>query len=601
MEYSYLPLMIRERITTYKERIALRYKDKTTGTWHSITWNEMGKQIDRVSKALISGGIVETGMVGIFSRNMPEWTISDFGIMSIRAVPVPIYATDSAGQASYIIAETKMKLIFVGEQEQYDTILEVISKTGIQIKIVAFDENVDLKGYEHGDHFQRFCDLGKDFSNDVELRERLSHIVGDDIATILYTSGTTGEPKGVVLTYTGFINIIKSHDIYLNNISDKDISMAFLPLSHIFERAWTFLALHRGIQNNYLLNPREVVEAMQVVKPTIMCTVPRFFEKTYNVVQQKLETYSPLKKKIFHWAIAVGRKNMEYRHHDMKAPLMDRIKYKIADTLVLKKGRQAFGGHIRLMPCAGAMLPDHINMFFHSVGVHIIYAYGLTESLATVTAFPHKKFTFGTVGKPLPGVEVKIGENNEILIKCGGMFRGYYNKPDETRAAFTEDGWFKSGDAGEIDAEGNLIMRERIKDLIKTSVGKYVAPQQVESCLSSDPFIEQVMVIGDDRPFLVALVVPAFALLEENAAQQNLGKLSREELINHPKIHALMKERINSAQENLASHQQVKKFALLPEEFTIQKGEFTSTLKIKRKFIAQKYGAIVDQLYGRND
>lgn len=596
MEYRHLPLLLRERFATYANKTALRYKDPVLRTWQSVSYRQMGEAIDILAKSLLAKGIAEQEMVGIFSRNMPEWTYSDYALMSIRAISVPFYPSDSAAQAAYIIRETNMKLIFVGEQDQYDVVQKVISETGIQLNVVVFDQSTDVKGYEHALYFSEFMKYGWGSEYDNALESRLSDITSEDIATVLYTSGTTGEPKGVVLRYKNIANTIRIHDIYLNNIDENDISLSFLPLSHIFERAWTMLVYHHGMQNNYLRNPREILEAMQEVKPTIMCAVPRFFEKTYNVIQEKLKSYSPVKRRVFLWAIGVGEKRMQHRQMEQKLPLLDQFRYFIANRLVLEKGRNAFGGRIRLMPCAGAMLPDHINIFFHSVGIHIIYAYGLTETLATVAAFPHTRFKFGTVGLPLPDVEIKIGEDNEILIKGGSVFSEYYNKPEETSASFV-DGWFKTGDAGEIDTDGHLIMKERIKDLIKTSLGKFVAPQQIECVLCNDPLIEQVMVLGNDRNYITALIVPSFPLVEEFAREHGIAFSSKEELLRNPKVNHLFEERITAIQQELAPYQQVKKFRLLPKEFTIDSGEFTSTLKVKRKVVAQKYKALIDEMY----
>lgn len=596
MDYNYLPKLIRDRISTYGNRSALGFKDKKTNVWNTISWNQMGERIDGVGKALIDEGINEQEMVGIFSSNMPEWTISDFALMSIRAVSIPVFSTDVMLQVAYIIRETEMKLIFVGEQEQYDKILEIVEQTGLELKIVVFDDTVDLKSYKKGIYFKEFYAKWIDNSDNKALNDRLSKINDEDIVTILYTSGTTGEPKGVVLRHKNFKSFLKIHDAYLTSFTDQDITLTFLPLSHIFERAMTFLALHKGAKVYFLSNPRSVLEALQFVKPTYMCTVPRFFEKTYNVIFERINASSFLKKKIFYWAIGIGEKIMNLRRLELPIPLMDSLRYKIADKLVLQQGRAAFGGNIKYMPCSGAMLTDKINIFFHSAGIHIIYAYGLTETLATVTAFPLTKFTFGTVGKPLPFVEVKIGKDDEILIKDDSLFSEYYKKPEETRLAY-DDGWFKSGDAGEIDSDGNLIMKERIKDLMKTSVGKFVAPQQIESVLSSDPLIEQVVVFGDDRKFLTALIVPSFPMLEDYAGKLKISFVSREDLINNALIIKLMNERLHAVQKCLANYQKVQKFTLLPDEFSIDTGEFTSTLKMKRKIIAQKYSTQIEKMY----
>jgi long-chain acyl-CoA synthetase len=596
MNYNYLPLLIRDRISKYGNRAVLGFKDKTNNAWNTISWNLMGERIVGVSKALIDEGIKEQEKIGIFSSNMPEWTISDVALMSIRAVSIPIFSTDVMQQVAYIIRETEMKLIFVGEQEQYDKILGIVDETGLEIKIVVFDDAVDLKNYKKGIYFKQFYSKWINNSDNDALNDRLLKINDEDIVTILYTSGTTGEPKGVVLRHKNFKSFLKIHDAYLTTFTDKDITLAFLPLSHIFERAMTVFTLHKGGMVYFLSNPRNVLEALQVVKPTYMCTVPRFFEKTYNVIFEKINASSFINKKIFYWAIGIGEKIMNLRRFEQPISLIDRMKYKIADKLVLQQGRKAFGGNIKYMPCSGAMLADNINIFFHSAGIHIIYAYGLTETLATVTAFPLSKFKFGTVGKPLPFVEVKIGKDDEILIKDDSLFSEYYKKPEETLLAY-DDGWFKSGDAGEIDSDGNLIMKERIKDLIKTSVGKFIAPQQIESVLSLEPFIEQVVVFGDDRKFLTALIVPSFPLLEQYAGKLKIEYASKEDLISNVLVIKVMNERLHAVQHCLANYQKVQKFTLLPNEFSIDSGEITSTLKMKRKIIAQKYSSAIEKMY----
>ncbi len=596
MDYKFIPLLIKDRIATYGERTALGYKDKILNSWQTISWTEMGRRIDSISRALIYAGVGEQEMVGIFSNNMPEWTISDFALMNTRAVSIPIYSTDPVSSVGYIIKETDMRLIFVGEQEQYNKVLQIVEESANPMKIVVFDERVDLKNYDNALYFKAFYADEPDAETDQIIQNRLNNLSTEDITTILYTSGTTGESKGVVLLYRNFDSFLKIHDAYLTKVDDKDISLAFLPLSHIFERAWTLFALHKGVTINYLSNPAGVVEALKVVQPTMMCTVPRFFEKIYNVIQDKMASSSMIKRRIFRWAFRVGKRVMNYNRQGKEAPLHDRLLLKIADKLVLAKGREAFGGKIRYLPCSGAMLPDNINIFFQSAGVHIIYAYGMTETLATVTAYPFVNYKFGTVGKPLPFIDIKISDDGEILIKEDSLFKEYYKKPEETKQAFV-DGWFRTGDAGEFDSDGNLIMKERIKDLIKTSGGKYVAPQLIESVISAEPFIEQVVVIGDERKYLTALIVPSFQALEEYAEKLKIEFKTREELINHSKIVQLMKEKLHKVQKDLATYQKVKKFKLLHTEFSIHTGEFTSTLKIKRRIIAQKFKKFIDEMY----
>lgn len=594
MLYKHLALLIRDRVASYGNKTAMRFKNQTSDCWEDISYNEMGKAIDNIAKALIDDDVKVKDNIGIFSRNMPEWTISDFAIMSIGAVTIPIYATDSAAQTAYIMRETEMKIIFVGEQEQYDKVLQVITEFAIPVKIVAYDCDVDLRNNKYAGYFRQYFQLGEALRPE-KLNNRLASVSVDDVATILYTSGTTGEPKGVILRHSNFSNTLHNHDIFLD-IKGHEVSLAFLPLSHIFERTWTAYCLHKGIVVNYLLNPKNVVEALHDVKPHIMCAVPRFFEKTYHVVMEKIETYSPVKKKLFYWAIGIGKKVMELNRLEQPVSVFDRIRYSIADKLVLKKGRAAFGGNIIFFPCGGAMLPNHINSFFHSVGIHVKYAYGLTESCATVSAFADTKFKFGTVGKPLPNVEVKIGDNNEIMLRGKNIFHGYYKKPEETEKSFV-DGWFKTGDAGELDEEGYLIMKERIKDLIKTSSGKFIAPQQIESMIGTDPYVEHVMAIGDNRKFLSALIVPNFSLLEKYAREMNIRFSSREDLLKNSQILKFFEIRVHAIQEVLANYQRVKKFALLTTEFSIPGGEFTSTLKTRRSFVIQKYSEIIERMY----
>ena len=595
MLYKHLALLIRDRVASNGSKTALRFKNQVSRSWVDISYNEMGKAIDNIAKSLIDDDVKPKNTIGIFSRNMPEWSISDFAIMSVGAVTIPIYPTDSAAQTAYIIRETEMKIIFVGEQEQYDKVLQVISDDTLPVKMVVFDDSVDLRNNSYATYFRQYFQLGEALRSD-RLNNRLANVSVDDIATILYTSGTTGEPKGVILSHSNFTNTLYNHDVLLDGLKGNEVSLSFLPLSHIFERAWSIYCLHKGIQVNCLLNPKDVIDGLKEVKPHIMCAVPRFFEKTYHVVMEKVESSSPLKKKLFHWAVAVGAKVMDLKRQELPVPMIDSVRHAIADKLVLKSGRAAFGGNIIFFPCGGAMLPNHINQFFHSVGVNIKYAYGLTEACASVTVFRDTGFKFGTVGKPLPNVEVKIGENNEILLRCKSLFQGYYKKPEETAKSF-ENGWFKTGDAGEIDEDGCLIMKERIKDLIKTSSGKFIAPQQIESMIGNDPYVEHVMAIGDNRKFLSALIVPNFSLLEKYAREMNIRFSTRDDLLKNSQIVKFFEERVHAIQEVLANYQRVKKFALLNSEFSIPGGEFTSTLKTRRGFVLQKYSEIIERMY----
>ena len=592
--YKHLALLFRDRAFSYQSRVAVKYKEPSGSEWISMSWAQWIENVNQLSRSLIAEHVMPFDKVGIFSRNMPEWTITDIALMSIRGISVPFYSTDSASQVAYIIEETGLRLVFVGEQEQFDVLLEVSKKITHPIKIVVFDSRVNLQGYEQATYYSEFI---KKTSNqeDEELQLRLASLSIEDIVTIIYTSGTTGEPKGVVLKQKNFINTLKIHDVFLH-LSENDVSLAFLPFSHIFERTWTLMAMHRGITNYYLLNPKEIAQALKEVKPTIFCVVPRFFEKTYNAVFEQVASYSFLKKSIFYWSVRIGEKIMENKRSGQISSFYEKIQYRIADALVLKKGRAVLGGNIRFIPCGGAALSDEINRFFQSVGVHIKYAYGLTETIATVSVFDDFGFKFGTVGKPLAGIQLRIGENNEIQIKGDSVFTEYYKKPLETQQAF-DDGWFKTGDAGSIDEDGFLIMTERIKDLIKTSSGKFVAPQMIEMKLMADPFIEQAIVIGDNRKHCVALIVPAFSLLEAHAKKEQIHFNSIKELLEKRIILQLFEERIDTVLKDIAEYQKIKRFCLLPSDFSIQTGELTPTLKTKRKFIAEKYKEEIEKLY----
>jgi len=399
-----------------------------------------------------------------------------------------------------------------------------------------------------------------------------------------------------MLHHSNFAYALEIHDIRLK-VSDKDISLSFLPLSHVFERTWVYYILHNGITNVYLKEPKKIIEVMQEVKPTIMCVVPRFFEKTYNGAIVAIENSSKIKRNIFNWAINVGKLKVKKINAKQKVFFALKVKYFIANAIVLKKGRAIFGGRIRFMPCAGAALLPKIIEFFHACGINVTYGYGLTETTATVSCFEDNFFNVNISGSIMPTIEVKINEsNNEIYVKGKTVMKGYYNKPKETADVFEND-WFKTGDAGRIDENGHLIMTERIKDIIKTSGGKYIAPQFIENLIGCDPYIDQIAIIGDDRKYIAALIVPAFECLRKFATTEKIAFTSNLDLINNSKVIELYTNRINKLQSSLADFQKIKKFELLPNVFSIESEELTPSLKVKRKVVAHKYKAIIDAMY----
>ncbi|MDR3606019.1 MAG: long-chain fatty acid--CoA ligase [Oligoflexia bacterium] len=572
----------------------MRYR--ADGRWRDISWKNFGESIQSVAKGLLGLGVQEGEKIGIYSPNRPEWSIVDLAAMRVRAVSVPIFATSTAKQVEYIINDAEIRVLFVGGQEQYIKARSLFSDPGRKLKIVIFDRGVLRDASDQSVYFQEFRETGRKAARDDDVAKRLLQARPDDLATLIYTSGTTGEPKGVMLDHMNVTEILPPHDGRLLDLDENDESLCFLPLSHVYERCWTFYALSRGIIQHYLEDPTQVLEAMKQVRPTVMCAVPRLYEKIYASVKQRNEGASPVRQRLFHWAITVGAEYARRRRKELRIPLRLRLKHLLADALVLRRIRAIMGGRAKFFPCAGAPLSHEVEEFFLAAGFFILQGYGLTETCATVSCYEPRHFKPGTVGKPLSGTQVKIAENGEILVKGPGVMRGYYKKPSATAAAFA-DGWLRTGDAGTLDEEGNLTITDRIKDLIKTSGGKYVAPQQIESDLGSDLLIEQAAVIGDQRKFVSALIVPSFIALEVWAHARDLPFSSRRELIERPEVLRLYQERIDDHNTRLARHEQIKKFALLSKEFTVEGGEITPTMKTRRNQIIATYHDVIEKMY----
>ncbi len=594
MENPLLTTLIRENSIKYGSRTAIFYQDNDK-SWLPITWTELWQSIEDTAKAMLASGVKPGDKVAIMSRNMPEWTISDYAIQLVRAVSVPLFSSTSAAQAEYMIHETECVLFLAGEQEQYDVARELIQKVPSLSKIVVFDRAVQLDKSISSEYFSDFQATGRGSNYDSQIQVLAGEAHEQDLCTIIYTSGTSGEPKGVMLSLANFLHCLHIHDLRLN-VDDTDVSLCFLPLSHIFERGWTFNVLSKGMVSYYLRNPKEVVDVVKVVKPTIMCSVPRFFEKTYEGVNAEIAKSSALKQAIFRWAINVGGKRLDYIWNKKPVPHRLNIAYAIADKLVLAKGRGALGGNFRFMVCGGAALSLDIIHFFEQVGIHIKVGYGLTETTASVTCLLDDDLNTNSVGKVMPLLEVKIGENDEIMVKGGTVFMGYYKKPEYTAEVF-KDGYFCTGDAGRLDENDYLFLKDRIKDIIKTSSGKYIAPQKIESVLTADKYIEQITIIGNERKFITALVVPASIAFEKLMKEMGLDKKSRVEQVKEKSVIAFYQKRIDAAQKDLSPYEQVKKIVLLPTEFTIQSGELTPSLKIKRRVVAEQFKAEIENMY----
>lgn len=592
MGREHLAVMIREAARRFGEKAAMRYRDGTD--WKSVSYRELGARVQTLAKALLESGIRDGDRVGIISQNRPEWAVADFAILSVRAVSVPVYATSTAKQAEYIADEAGLRLVFVGDQAQYDKMLSFRARLPKLEKVIAFDEDVRLSG-EDSLHLRDLVALGAASSRDSELLGLLDAASGDEVATLIYTSGTTGEPKGAMLTHANFFHQFRALDERFE-VGEKDRSLCFLPLSHVYERAWSYYVFRSGAQNTYLSDPKDVITCMPEVRPTAMVSVPRLYEKIWSTVIARVESGPPLKRKLFKWAMRVGREYQHRRKDGRPAGPLLALQRGIADRLVLSRIRDIVGGQKNFFSAGGAPLAREIEEFFFSAGLLICQGYGLTETSPMLTCNAPGAFKFGTAGRPILGVEIKIAENGEILARGGNVMKGYYRKPAETAAAF-EEGWFKTGDVGEIDEDGFLRITDRIKDLIITSGGKNVAPQYIEGVIRSDYYIEQVVTIGDRRKFVSALVVPSFLALEQYANDEGIPFSSREDLVRRPEIVAFYERRIQDLSRDLAAYEQVKRFTLMPREFTQEAGELTPTLKVKRRVIEEKYRDVIDAMY----
>ncbi|WP_373100690.1 MULTISPECIES: AMP-dependent synthetase/ligase [Pasteurellaceae] len=585
---------IHHQAETLANRTALRYHEHNG--WKAISWSAFRQQIDELSRALLANHIGIQDKIGIFAHNMPRWTIADIGALQIRAVSVPIYATNTAQQAKFIINDADIKILFVGDQEQYTHALDIAEQCPQLQRIVAMKDSIDLQDHAIACYWRDFIADGSQ-RNQPELASRLANKQMSDLFTLIYTSGTTGEPKGVMLDYANLAHQLQAHDNALQNIDTTDISLSFLPFSHIFERAWVAYVLHRGAVNCYIEDTNQVRSALTEIRPTLMCAVPRFYEKIYTAIHDKVQQAPFFRRLIFTWAMNIGHRCFQLKSRKQAIPFLLHQQFRLADKLVLSKLRNLLGGRIRMMPCGGAKLEPSIGLFFQSIGINIKLGYGMTETTATVSCWQDAHIEPNSIGEPMPGCEVKIGADNEILVRGGMVMRGYYKKPTETANAFTADGFLKTGDAGQFDAQGNLYITDRIKELMKTSNGKYIAPQYIEGKIGKDKFIEQIAVIADAKKYVSALIVPCFASLEEYAKQLNIKYQDRIELVKHSAIIQLFEKRINELQKELPSFEQVKKFTLLPQAFTTAMNEITPTLKLRRKVILQRYKEQIEAMY----
>ena len=596
---SHLSVLVHDQAKNYADREAMIYQDFGCEQWKSYSWNEFSSRVRTVSNAMLNLGVKVQENVGVFSQNCPQYLFCDYGAWGIRAVTVPFYATSSEQQIQFIINDAKIRFLFVGEQEQYEKAHRVMALCPTLERIIVFDRSVTLSPRDpNALYFDDFLKLGDGFPRQTEVEKCAREATFDDLANILYTSGTTGESKGVMLTHGQYHAALEANGKCVN-IHDDDRVLNFLPFAHIFEKAWAVLAVTVGatlIVNN---DPKRVQQSMRDTNPTCMSAVPRFWEKVYAGVMEKIEKAGSLQQRIFSNALAVGRKyNIEYLSRGKRPPLTLRLKYDVINKALFGKVRKELGlVNANIFPTAGASISAHVEEFVHSIGINMIAGYGLTESLATVSCDRlGEPYSVGSVGRIIDGLDVKISEEGEVLLKGPSIFHGYYNRDDITAASFTEDGYFKTGDAGYIK-DGELFLTERIKDLFKTSNGKYIAPQMIETRLLVDKYIDQIAVIADERKFVSALIVPEYRLLEEYAKANGIEYGSMEELCADKRINEMIKERIDTLQQQLAYYEQVKRFTILPKPFTMENGELTNTLKLKRRVVNENYKAAIDKMY----
>ena len=599
--YYHFSELIQRQAEKYGNRTALKYRDDAAGRWTKISWNEFSELVTLTAQALADSGIAVQENIGVYSQNMPQCLYTYFGAYANRVVDVPMYATSSPSQIAYIVEDAQIHTLFVGEQLQYNNAFIVQKqKPNILKKLIIFDSSVRKNPEDKTSvYFDDFIRLGNNAHAESLVKIRTSGALPEDVATIIYTSGTTGNPKGVVLTHANYLEAMRTHDLRIPQVTDRDSSMCFLPLTHIFERGWTCVCLMKGVLVAINRDPKLIQKTLPEINPTTMACVPRFWEKVYIGIQEKIRSASPTMQKIFHDAIATGHDYIiNYKRTGKKAPFALKAKFEFYDKTLFALVKKVVGiQNGRFFPVAGAPLSDTVLEFLLSLNIPIRYGYGLSETTATVCFFPEENYTIGSIGIIQPDLEVKIDPNNqEILVRGKTVMSGYYKRPEENTISFTADGFFRTGDAGRL--EGNtLYFLERIKDLYKTSNGKYIAPQAIELSITRDPYIEQVAVIGDQRKFVSALVVPNYELLEQYAKSKNLVFVSREEMLKHELIHKLIQAHIEEHQRELASFEKIKRFTLLASPFTMESGALTDTLKLRRRVVNELYAKEIDAMY----
>ncbi len=573
-------------------------KFKQQGTWKTLTWREVGNAVRDLAAGLVTLGRRPGDAVGILSTSRAEWVQADFAIFSAGCVTIPIYPTYPPDLIEYIVNDAGVKTLIVEDPTQLAKVLEVDKA------MPGLEQIVIMQGYEGREPSPRrftweaLRRLGREKADSLkaELANRVDGIKRDDVATIVYTSGTTGPPKGVVQTHGNHLSALESA-AQTTSIAEGDVHLLFLPLAHSFARLESFIGVHRGLCTAFAESIDKLRENLPETQPHFICSVPRVFEKVYAGAMARAEGGSPVKRKIFNWALAVGKEVSRLKQANRPVPTALALKYKLAEKLVFSKMQAALGGRLRFAVSGGAPLSREIAEFFHAAGILILEGYGLTETCPVLTNNREDAYKFGSVGRPVPGVDVKIAADGEILGRGGNIAKGYFKKTEATREVFLEDGWFATGDIGRFDEDGFLFITDRKKDLIVTAGGMNIAPQNIENLLKGDPFISQVMVHGDRRPYPVALITLNPEELAKFAREQGIMAGDPSVLAKHPKVVERVQRTVDHKNSELQSYAKIKKFVILLEDFTVENGALTPTLKVKRKVISERHRPVLDALY----
>lgn len=595
----HLSVIAHKLAAKYGERAAFTYKDFGSSVWKKISYNRFSQLVKQASNALLNLGAKPHDKIAVFSQNCLQYLVTDFGAYGVKLVSIPFYATASEQQIQYMINDAQVRFIFVGEQEQYDKAHRIFALCNTLERIIVFDRSVRISTHDPAAlYFDDFLKHGEGLPRQSEVEQLYKEASMDDLCNILYTSGTTGDSKGVMLTYGQYDAALAANDAVVK-VGENDRIIQFLPITHIFERGFSYLSFSEGSHIIINTDPHEIQQSMRETHPTCMCSVPRFWEKVYQAVKEKIERSSSFQQKMFRHALEVGRRyNVECKMRCKCPSPWLAMEYKLLDKMILSLVRKQIGlENSNIFPTAGARVSPEVERFVHSVGINMVVGYGLTESLATVSCDrDNKPCTIGSVGRPIGGIEVKIGDADEVLLKGPTITKGYYHRDAANKDAFTEDGFFRTGDAGYIK-DGELFLTDRIKDLFKTSNGKYIAPQLVESLILVDKYIDQVAVIANERKFVSALIVPEFRLVEDWAKEHGIEFSSREDLCANPKVNKMILDRVKTLQQQLAHYEQVKRITLIPHHFSMESGELTNTLKIRRPVVYKNYKQEIDKMY----